>query len=56
MRPDFALPASAAEALGLLYQHRLLSTSQVHELLTTQISEMEKLGKGGVSTTSMATP
>src|SRR5437660_254346 len=35
MRPDFLLPASAAEALDLLYQHRLLSTPQMHELLAT---------------------
>jgi len=34
MQPEFALHASAAEALDLLYQHRLLSTSQLHELLT----------------------
>jgi hypothetical protein len=34
MRPEFTLHASAAEALDLLYQHRLLSTSQLHELLT----------------------
>jgi len=33
MQPDFALPTSAAEALDLLYQHRLLSTPQLHELL-----------------------
>jgi hypothetical protein len=39
MQRDSALPTPAAEALDLLYQHRLLSTPQLHELLAVRYAE-----------------
>ncbi len=39
MQRDSALPTPAAEALELLYQHRLLSTPQLHELLAARYAE-----------------
>src|SRR5260370_35272288 len=39
MQRDSALPTPAAEALDLLYQHRLLSTPQLHELLAARYAE-----------------
>src|SRR2546427_2896875 len=39
MPRDIALPALAAEALDLLYQHRLLSTPQLREILTPSYTE-----------------
>ena len=43
MPRDSALPTPAAETLDILYQHRLLSTPQLHELLGSRYAERSSL-------------
>ncbi len=60
MPRESALPTAAAEALDLLYQHRLLSTPQLHELLGAHYAErsvvrlLDGLSRRGLATSVSA--